>query len=287
MSSRPVSPGFLAGVLIMLHRTPGNRLMRFVLLLPCLLILSSRAVSQTLPPIRDNSFLIEEAYNQEPGVVQHVLLFARDRATRDWELGFTQEWPFISQNHQLSYSVPLIRAGGASGIGDVALNYRYRWLAGSRTESVIRISALLPTGNARRGMGEGGAGVEVNLPVSVDVNRVLAAHWNAGGSVIPSARAEDGTQGAARELFAGTSVVWLVHPALNFLAEAFWSRTEGPELAGARFAETSLTLVPAVRGAINLRSGAQIVPGVGLMLDARDGARMTGLLLYLSFEHGF
>lgn len=261
--------------------------MRLLLLPLCLLFLPSIADSQDPPPIRDNSFLIEEAYNQEPGVVQHILLFARDRATRDWELGFTQEWPFLSQDHQLSYSVPLVSAGGRSGIGDVALNYRYRWLARSRSESVIRISALLPTGNATRRLGAGGGGVELSLPVSLQISRVLAAHWNLGGSVIPSARAEDGTRRAARELFAGASVVWLLHPMLNVLAESVWSRAEAPASGGTRTSETSLTLVPAVRGAINLRSGAQIVPGAGLMLDARDGARMTGLLLYLSYEHEF
>lgn len=250
-------------------------------------IASSIAAQEAPPPIQDNSFLIEEAYNQEPGVVQHILLFARDRASRDWELAFTQEWPFLSQDHQLSYTLPLARAGAERGIGDVALNYRYRWLAGERTESVIRLSALLPTGNAERGLGAGGAGVQVNLPVSVEINRLLAAHWNVGGSLIPSARAEDGARSPVRELFAGASVIWLVHPALNLLAETMWSRAESPEIGGIRSSETSLTLVPGVRGAINLRSGAQIVPGVGLMLDAEDGARVTGLLLYLSFEHAF
>lgn len=261
--------------------------MRLLPLLVCLMVLPSTADSQDPPPIRDNSFLIEEAYNQEPGVVQHILLFARDRATRDWELGFTQEWPFLSQNHQLSYSVPLVSAAGRSGIGDVALNYRYRWLARPRSESVIRISALLPTGSAERGRGAGGAGVELNLPVSMEIGRTLAAHWNVGGSVIPSARAVDGTRRAANELFAGASLVWLLHPMLNLLAESVWSRAETPGIGGTRTSETSLTLVPAVRGAINLRSGAQIVPGAGLVLDAKDGARMTGLLLYLSFEHEF
>ena len=256
-------------------------------LLLSLLLLPSIADSQDPAPIRDNSFLIEEAYNQEPGVVQHILLFERDRATRDWELGFTQEWPFLSQDHQLSYSVPLVRSAGRSGLGDVALNYRYRWLARPRSESVIRISALLPTGSAERGTGAGGAGVELNLPVSVEIGRTLAAHWNVGGSMIPSARAADGTRSRANELFAGASVVWLLRPTLNVLVESVWSRAETPGLGGTRATETSLTVVPAVRGAINLRSGAQIVPGVGLTLDARDGMRMSGLLLYLSFEHGF
>ena len=30
-------------------------------------------------PIQDNSFLIEEAYNQEAGVVQHIQTFSRAR----------------------------------------------------------------------------------------------------------------------------------------------------------------------------------------------------------------
>jgi len=256
-------------------------------LILCLLILPSAAAAQESPPIRDNSFLIEEAYNQEPGVVQHILLFERDRATRDWELGFTQEWPFLSQNHQLSYSVPLVSSAGRSGIGDVALNYRYRWLARPGSESVVRVSALLPTGSAARGMGAGGAGVELNLPVSLEIGRALAAHWNVGGSVIPSARADDGSRGAANEIFAGASVIWLLHPVLNLVAESVWSRSETPGIGGTSTSETALTLVPAVRGALNLRSGAQVVPGVGLTLDARDGMRVSGLLLYLSYEHGF
>lgn len=245
------------------------------------------AAQEAPPPIQDNSFLIEEAYNQEPRVVQHILLFGRDRVTRDWELAFTQEWPLASQNHQLSYTVPVARAGSMGGLGDVALNYRYRWLAGERMESVVRLSALLPTGSSARGLGAGGPGVQVNLPVSVEVSPEIAAHWNLGGSVIPSARAADGTRSSVREIFAGASVIWLVHPALNLLAETIWSRAESPELGGTRSEETTLTLVPGVRGAINLSSGAQIVPGVGLMLDGRDGARVSGLLLYLSFEHGF
>ena len=262
-------------------------MMRLSILSFALLSTAAIGAQEAPAPIQDNSFLIEEAYNQESGVVQHILLFARDRATRDWELAFTQEWPLRSQNHQLSYTVPVVRAGPERGLGDVAVNYRYRWLAGERTESVIRLSALLPTGSSERGLGAGGPGVQANFPVSVEVGRSLAAHWNAGGSLIPSARAADGTRSSVRQLFAGASVIWLVHPALNLLAETIWSRDEIPEPGGTRSSETTLTFVPGVRGAINLRSGAQIVPGVGLMLDGRDGARVSGLLLYLSFEHGF
>ena len=74
---------------------------------------------------------------------------------------------------------------------------------------------------------------------------------------------------------------------LNLLAKAVWSRAEVAEVGSTRSAENSLTLVPAVRGAINLASGAQIVPGLGLMVEMRGRARVSGLLLYLSFEHEF
>jgi hypothetical protein len=37
--------------------------------------------AQGTPPIQDNSFLIEEAYNQEPGVVQHISVFTRTRSS--------------------------------------------------------------------------------------------------------------------------------------------------------------------------------------------------------------
>src|SRR5438105_1588271 len=61
--------------------------------------------------IQDNSFLVEEAYNQEPGVIQHIFTFVyqvdKQRGPDDRALvaNFTQEWPLLSQTHQLSYSL--------------------------------------------------------------------------------------------------------------------------------------------------------------------------------------
>ena len=75
--------------------------------------------------IQDNSFLIEEAYNQGPGVVQHILnvLHGASRHTGakndDLSFVFTQEWPAFSQTHQLSYTVPytFLDEGGRSDSG--------------------------------------------------------------------------------------------------------------------------------------------------------------------------
>src|SRR2546425_11985121 len=78
--------------------------------------------------ISDNSFLIEEAYNQEPGVVQHISAWQRNLRSAAWSFTFTQEWPLCGQTHQLSYTLPVQRttSPSATGFSDAALNYRYQ-----------------------------------------------------------------------------------------------------------------------------------------------------------------
>ena len=51
-----------------------------------------------------------------------------------------------------------------------------------------RLTLLLPTGNERRGLGSGGTGVQVMLPVSTVLTPTLVAHWNLGATTIPSKR---------------------------------------------------------------------------------------------------
>ena len=82
--------------------------------------------------IMDNSIFVEEAYNQEPGIVQHIFTggYSIGRLSRPGgktlDLLFTQEWPAYGQTHQLSYSVPytFAREGAdwSDGFGDVLLN---------------------------------------------------------------------------------------------------------------------------------------------------------------------
>src|SRR5215468_7880365 len=68
-------------------------------------------------PIQDNSFLIEEAYNQEEGVVQHIFTFHRQPSTGLWHATFTQEWPVSGVTHQLSYTLLAGSIGRATGSG--------------------------------------------------------------------------------------------------------------------------------------------------------------------------
>src|SRR5437016_5370175 len=57
------------------------------------------------PIVQDNSFLMEEAYNQEKGIVQHINTFRTHRGTSDFDYSFTQEWPVGGLTHQLSFDL--------------------------------------------------------------------------------------------------------------------------------------------------------------------------------------
>lgn len=107
---------------------------------------SSGASTDELPPIEDNSFLIEEAYNQEPGVIQHINTL---QINRNGEIAFTftQEIPIASRRHQFSYTLPAARINARdgkrqSGIGDIALNYRFQLTDTERVAIAPRASLL-------------------------------------------------------------------------------------------------------------------------------------------------
>jgi hypothetical protein len=266
-------------------------------LLAALILSASTARAQasapgaTEPPasIQDNSFLIEEAYNQEPGVVQHISTFLLDRRSRSWSYAFTQEWPLGSQRHQFSFSVPVQRVDGETGFGDVALNYRFQLLGAGEepTYAAPRVSVLLPTGDERRGLGAGGHGVQASLPLSVAAGRRVVTHWNAAVTVTPHAVDPAGRRGQATGFALGQSVVWLAHPLVNALVETVWSRSE------LRFSEVEAErrsasfISPGVRCAINRAGGLQVVPGLGVPIGIGPSRGEWALLAYLSVEHGF
>jgi len=238
--------------------------------------------------IQDNSFLVEEAYNQEPGVVQHISVLQLPRDGGDWSFDFTQEWPAPSLRHQLSYTVPLARADGNSGLGDVAINYRYQLLGdgGARLALSPRVSVLLPTGDVDDGLGAGGAGVELNLPVSFVVMDSLVAHWNLGGARTFGADGEGGAEADLDAVFAAQGLIWLARPTLNLMLEARWDRAETLAAGGRIAHEESFVLSPGARFAQN-RDDLQVVYGLAFPVEVGAGDGGKSVLLYLSFEHPF
>ena len=240
-------------------------------------------------PIQDNSFLIEEAYNQDPGVVQHISVLELPRHGNDWSFSFTQEWPAPNREHQLSYTIPAARAGEHRGIGDVALNYRYQLVgdADARLAVAPRLSLLLPTGDSDSGLGTGGVGFEVALPISVALSERFAGHWNLGVNHVNGAVGDGGAEADLDGIFVGQGIVWLVRPTLNFLLEARWDRGEAVVGPARTATEESLVVSPGVRWAQNLPGDLQIVYGVALPTEVGAGEGERSVLLYLSFEHPF
>lgn len=256
--------------------------------LPLLLsLLLAPCVAQTVSrPIQDNSFLVEEAYNQEPGVVQHISSFSRYAPAGNWSYAFTQEWPAPRHaRHQLSYTASLVSPeAGTHGLGDIALNYRYQLIGSGDTRLAFapRVSLLLATASPQRG--NGGNGVQINLPLSVAHSRRLVTHWNAGASFVPNARDANHQHAALSSYNLGQSVVWLAHPRFNVLLETVWLRNQA--VAGERRAQSwqDLWLSPGIRWS-HQRGPVQIVPGIGVPIGVGPSAGRRGLIVYLSFEH--
>lgn len=252
------------------------------------------AAEEEDPPIQDNSFLMEEAYNQEFGVVQHISVFGRFWDTRDWTYTFTQEWPVNpAPRHQLSYSISAAHAGALSGsgngIGDVALNYRYQ-LVGSGKDRVAfspRFSVLLPTGNSRQARGSGAVAFQTNLPLSIAAFKKLVTHWNAGATFTPSAKNELDEKAFTAGYNLGTSFVWLAHPRFNPMLELVFDSSEAVVGPDATLRENRLLLSPGFRWAHNFKNGLQIVPGFAVPIGVGPSAGEKGIIFYLSFEHAF
>ncbi|MBV8520251.1 MAG: transporter [Acidobacteria bacterium] len=236
-------------------------------LLVLLLLLAWPLHAQTpgddLLAIQDNSFLAEEAYNQDPGVVQHISLFTRDRDSGDWVYTFTQEWPAPSLRHQLSYSIPYAHPAGT---GNIALNYRYQLLGDSKSTLAIapRLTLLLPNGDNERG-------VQVMLPISRVLTSRAIAHTDVGATWI--------AHGGGMQLNLAQSFIYAIHHRAQLMLEAAYS--------GGGNGGDSFVVSPGVRWSYDFTSGLQIVPGVGVPIGVGPSHGSDAVLLYLSFEHPF
>jgi hypothetical protein len=245
------------------------------------------------PAIEDNSFLIEEGYNQDPGVVQHistVTLTGPDR--RDAVVGFTQEWPLRGRRHQLSYSLlyQIQQGDGPDGFGDLLLNYRQQLRDADPWAVAPRLSLILPTGSERKGLGAGTVGGQANLPVSVRIGPALAAHLNAGMQVLARVRDSAAAGGPTHRTLTtytlGASLIGPVTRPVNLMLEFVQAWTGAIQPAGGVAHEATSTVSPGIRFALNF-GGTQIVPGLGVPITFADGDGTTALLLYFSVEHPF
>ncbi|MBN2577554.1 MAG: hypothetical protein JXB10_01000 [Pirellulales bacterium] len=257
--------------------------------------------------ILDNSFFIEEAYNQEPGVIQHIfnLMPAWEHgvnAQRDVNFLFTQEWPIFSQRHQFSYSIPLQRydqepPGGsqqAGGLGDIFLNYRYQLLNdlnGDYIACAPRASLILPSGDPVKGLGNGVLGYEIAFPVSKTLER-WELNFNAGLTKVPGAKGvvDPDLPFAGTNLdgnHVGGSAVYFLRPNFHLMLEHLSIWTDELNFDGTKDNQYLSFVLPGFRWAPYTEGETQWVLGLGLPLGLSDETPDVGIFFYMSFEHRF
>jgi hypothetical protein len=256
--------------------------------------------------IRDNSFLVEEAYNQEPGVVQHIFnwipTWDRNRGVRSrtFDFVFTQEWPVGSQTHQFSYTLPFQHVSergdgdfAAGGMCDMMLNYRLQVFDGQNEPFAFapRFSLILPTGDSEKGLGNDRVGYQVNLPMSYEKGH-WACHLNAGMTVTP-----DVVVGLAPEFSAtgrtlngynfGLSVIREVTRDFHLMLESVVYLDENLLEEATRDRTTQVILSPGFRWLVFEPGEAQCVVGMGVPIGLSRDAPDIGALFYMSVEHRF
>ena len=239
-------------------------------------------------PIQDNSFLLEEAYNQERGVVQHISSLMFDRTIHTWLYALTDEWPVNGQRHQLSLTLPLQNsvAGDGAALGNIALNYRLQLVGSGDTRLAVtpRLTAIFPT--AANALGGGTAAYQGALASSYMAAPTLALHTNGGVTLTPSAKTGTGSTAQLIDFTLGQSAIWLVHPRVNLMLEATLANLESFTGVGAnRARSTGVTLAPGIRWSHDFASGLQIVPGLAFPIGFNANEGQRGVFLYLSFEH--
>jgi hypothetical protein len=244
--------------------------------------------------IEDNSYFIEEAYNQEDRVVQHInnarlsLL-----SSNDFAYSFTQEWPVFSQKHQFSYTIGFssLNSGNVFGFNDVMLNYRYQ-LTGHDAFITLapRISLIVPTGNAKKDLGTGVFGYQFNLPASKRVSNSFVFHANAGYTLLPNVESTGSDNIVYHHTYSfinfGASAIWLMTYRTNLMLEVLYNIIHEAGQSSEMVTYGQSIVSPGIRHAFDLKS-LQIVPGIAVPILLQNNNAEFGLFVYLSFEHPF
>jgi hypothetical protein len=254
-----------------------------------LLLLAGRARAQAPAPpppqdrpepfgITDNSFLLEEAFNQDVGVVQNI--FGATRLNHAWQMTLTQEWPIRSVRHQFSYTFGADSLSGHGAFSDTYLNYRFQAMeeGPGKPAFASRVTAILPTGRTLAGQGLGG--MQVGLALSKRKGDVYF-HWNGGFTWRPRGERPDfvtpGIEG---------SLVYGLRPMLNLMLESAVTLDADDNDRGGIQRTATFTISPGVRGGWNL-GDSQIVIGLAMPYVVADERDALGAFGYFSYELPF
>jgi hypothetical protein len=235
--------------------------------------------------ILDNSFLVEEAFNQERGIFQNIFSWTRQEGG-EWEGSFTQEWPAPAITHQLSYTVPFVGGGPSAHVGGILLNYRYQVLNEGPGHPAFapRASVILPTGRGEDASDR--PGLQVNLPFSKQAGDIYV-HWNAGLTWLHGVPLGSTARTNLTSPQIAASLIWNARPRLNLLVENVVEFEDAVRTNQATSRERVVTISPGFRGGWNLSEDKQIIVGAALPITFQEGERTVAFLTYFSYELPF
>ncbi len=254
-------------------------------LLPLLFLIPFTAYSAA---IEDNSFLLEEAFNQEWGVYQFIQKYQTSERAGGYEYSFENEIPITDKTHQFSYEFSYLRAekGGPEAISDVTLNYRLQPFNKDGVLLSERFGLILPTGRVEKDAGNGVYGFEFMHAASIFINDQFITHFNAGFNVLPHAKTSGTDKRNTLSGFtAGSSIIYMHNDWVNFMLEGLLESGQSTLPDGTVSSESSFTLNPGMRFAFDLDwKETQIVPGISFPTDILNRPQEHGVLFYLSIE---
>lgn len=256
-----------------------------------LIIIQNKEYSEVLP---DDSYLVELANNVEAGHLHTMTSCTSFRKpTKDLMCSVTQETAFGSGKHLVSHTTPIsfLDSNHISGVGDIALTYRYQ-LTGEKDWAVVspRISLLIPSGKKDKGLGVGSTGVQFNLPVTKRLSESFLGTFNAGVTFFPKYKGEDSAGNSVKKSVAnynlGGSLIWVAHKNINPLVEYVenFAGEIGEDSHVQRFNEHILS--PGVGLAWEFK-GIKVSPGFAVPINFSHGEKRTGIFFYLAFDHLF
>jgi len=254
----------------------------------------NKSNTQGLSRIEDNSVLLEEAYNQERGVVQFIQAMQWNKKSRTFDYSFANEIPITDEKHQFSYTIPMSfnkNDSHAQGIGDLSLEYRTQWV--KRRDEVLaatKFSLLTPTGDVKQGLGNGRYGGKMNNAITSILSDMFVAHWNFGMTYYPEAENTTGGSNSSVSFNYGASLYYMHSESFNLFTEVYAADDEvvndgnGRNVGSTR--QSTYIVSPGMRFAINNDGGSQLVPGISFPITmGLNGAESDrGVILYLSFE---
>jgi len=259
------------------------------------------------PAIEDNSMLIEEAFNQEAGIIQHISNFVFNDG--NFAYNYTQEIPLADVKHQLSFGVSyaklkkptnitdLTHSYITNGLGDIFINYRpMLWGKNDWALVIPRFSLIVPTGNSRYGLGSGSWGGQFNLAVTKRIGPRITTHYNAGYTLMTKADHYTITSDGQPVLLyeknlsttnLGMSAIFLVTSKLNLMVEYVGAYGKEMQDDGLLTPLKTSIINPGIRLAFDI-GNVQIVPGVGVPMNFANGKyESTGGFIYLSIEPAY